>query len=367
MVVVDVGAAVAAVAVGAAETDMICDNTNRLLLQFHITGRCNLRCKHCYRTEGDVQPLSTSDVLGVIDQFVVLLKRYNALHGISKRGHINITGGEPFIREDIDIILDYIGDQSEILSFGILSNGTFLDEKAMELLLRNGVSFIQLSIDGDRTTHDALRAPGDYDRTFRTARTLERRGIRTYISFTANRDNYRYLPSVAMACRKAGVTKLWTDRLVPIGNGAQLESGSITLELLPDYLKALKKAQGNRILRLFCPKTQVTANRALQFQGALGSVYSCSAGDSLITVDEFGQIMPCRRMPVICGSIREGTLEQIYFEHEVFRSLRKRDIPQACSGCLYSHYCRGGAKCQGYAVSGQLLYADPACPLKRQG
>ena len=71
--------------------------------------------------------------------------------------------------------------------------------------------------------HDYLRTPGDYDRTFRTARMLEEKGIRTYISFTANRSNYKHLPQVAAQCRKYGITKLWTDRLVPIGNGAQLQ------------------------------------------------------------------------------------------------------------------------------------------------
>ena len=43
-------------------------NQNRLTLQFHITGRCNLRCKHCYRTEGDVEKLTYNDIISVIDQ-----------------------------------------------------------------------------------------------------------------------------------------------------------------------------------------------------------------------------------------------------------------------------------------------------------
>ena len=48
-------------------------------------------------------------VLDVIDQFAALQEQYNQIHQIKKRGHINITGGEPFIREDIDRILDHLG------------------------------------------------------------------------------------------------------------------------------------------------------------------------------------------------------------------------------------------------------------------
>ena len=341
---------------------MICEPTNRLQLQFHITGRCNLRCKHCYRTEGDVEPLSTGDVLAVIGQYEALRRRYNENHGIHARGHINITGGEPFIRADMEQILEHLASHREDFSFGILSNGSFLDEKWMEILKRTGVSFVQLSIDGDRETHDSLRAPGDYDRTLRTAALLEQQGIRAYISFTANRNNYKYLPDVAAACRRNRITKLWTDRLVPIGNGSDLRELAITEEILPDYLKALKRAQGNRLTRLLYPKTQVTANRALQFLGAEGRMYSCSAGSSLITVDEFGRVMPCRRMPIICGSVFDSTLEEIYYENETFRSLRKRDLPKTCAGCVYSYRCRGGARCQSYAVYGSWCRKDPACP-----
>lgn len=354
----------AAVVAAAAVTDMICDNHNRLLMQFHITGRCNLRCKHCYRTEGDVEPLSTEDVKEVITQFLQLQKAYNSLHGIRKKAHINITGGEPLIREDIDEILRFIGMHSQNLSYGILSNGSFLDARLIGVLKETGVSFVQLSLDGDRQTHDSLRAPGDYDRVLETAQMLENQGIRTYISFTANRENYRHLPQVARQCRKRGITKLWSDRLVPIGTGEVLSELAITEEILPDYVKTLKKAQGNFLTRLCYPKTRVTMNRALQFLYSKGEVYSCSAGDSLITVDEFGSIMPCRRMPIACGNVHDNTLEDIYFHHETFRNLRVFTVPQGCRKCKYQILCKGGARCQSYSAYHSFYRADPACPEK---
>ena len=353
----------AAVAV-AAVIDMICQNQNRLLLQFHITGRCNLRCRHCYRQEGDVERLSLADIDRVIGQYLQLRRTYNARHGIRRRGHINITGGEPFIRKDIDDVLKLLGNHRDEFSYGILSNGSFIDEERIRLLKQTNVSFVQLSIDGTRQTHDALRAPGDYDRVLQTAQRLEKAGIRTYISFTANRLNYRQIPQVASQCRKRGITKLWSDRLVPIGNGKEISQMAIGPDILEDYVRTMKKAQGNRLQRLLHPKTQVTMNRALQFLHSDGAIYSCSAGDSLITVDEFGNIMPCRRMPILCGTVFESTLERVYFENEVFQKLRGREIPKACAACKYANLCRGGARCQSYAVHNSFFRADPACPLQ---
>ena len=357
-----VAAVAAAAVVAAAEIDMFCDNHSRLLLQFHITGRCNLRCKHCYRTEGDVEQLSYADVIRVIDQFLALRRRYNLQHHIKKRGHINLTGGEPFFRKDIKDIIRYIGDHPTQLSYGILSNGSFINQEMIELLKETEVSFVQLSIDGDEATHDSLRAPGDYERVLNTAQMLEAAGIRTYISFTANKLNYRFLPHVAKACRKRGITKLWSDRLVPIGNGEELEQLKITETEMPQYIRTLKKAQGSFLTKLLYPKTQVTMNRALQFMDAKGSIYSCSAGISLITVDEFGRIMPCRRMPIICGDIYTSTLTDVYYNDPTFLDLRKSCTLKECASCKYNFLCKGGARCQSYAAYGTYRKADPACP-----
>lgn len=346
--------------------DIYCNNSSRLLLQFHITGRCNLRCKHCYRTEGDVQQLSFDDVINVFEQFKELRKLYNSKHGIKRKGHINITGGEPFFRKDIKEILEYLDKNNSFFSYGVLSNGSFIDDEMIALLKKTHVSFVQLSIDGDREMHDSLRAEGDYDRVLKKAAYLEKNGIKTYISFTANKTNYKYLPLIAKECRKRKITKLWSDRLVPIGNGKEIEELTITSNELGDYIKYLKKAQGNILTKLFYPKTQVVMNRALQFQGTKGEIYSCSAGDSLITVDEFGNIMPCRRMPIICGNVLDTTLANVYFNNEIFSELRKRYSPKECALCIYSYFCRGGAKCQSYARLGSYLRADPSCPLSER-
>lgn len=344
---------------------MLYHSSKRLILQFHITGKCNLHCKHCYRTEGDVEPLTLQDVRRVIDQFLSLLQAYNSLHGLKKRGHINITGGEPFSREDIKEILQYLAAHASQITYGVLTNGSYLNRETIALLKQTNVSFVQLSIDGNEQLHDRLRAAGDYKRVFSVAQLLVKSGIRTYISFTANKRNMRFLPAVARECRKRRIHKLWSDRLVPIGNGKELRELEITEKELPAYLHYLKKAQGNQITKMLYPKTEVALNRALQFLNTGCSAYSCAAGKSLITVDEFGNIMPCRRMPIICDDVFSSTLEKVYFSNPVLLDLRKETIPRECSCCEYSLSCMGGAKCQSFAKTGDYTCADPACPKRK--
>ena len=98
----------------------------------------------------------SNSLTDVIDKFCELRRQYNLQHGIKKRGHINLTGGEPFCRADIRDIIGYIHKRCDELTYGVLSNGSFIDDELMKLLKQTDVSFVQLSIDGDRKTHDFL-------------------------------------------------------------------------------------------------------------------------------------------------------------------------------------------------------------------
>lgn len=173
---------------------------------------------------------------------------------------------------------------------------------------------------------------------------------------------YKELSSVADECRNCKISKLWSDRLVPIGNGESMSNLEISKDIMPDYINELKKAQGDSLTNALYPKTQVAMERALQFIDSDGPIYSCSAGNSFLTVDEFGQVMPCRRMPIICGNIFESTLEDIYYNNEIFKQLRLKTIPQECIKCKYAFDCRGGAKCQSFAKYSDFNRADPSCP-----
>jgi MoaA/NifB/PqqE/SkfB family radical SAM enzyme len=72
----------------------------RLLLQWHITDKCNLRCRHCYQDDYRRRGLAFGRLVGILDQYEMLLASLSEEAGRPVCGHINITGGEPFVRED---------------------------------------------------------------------------------------------------------------------------------------------------------------------------------------------------------------------------------------------------------------------------
>jgi radical SAM protein with 4Fe4S-binding SPASM domain len=120
-------------------------------------------------------------------------------------------------------------------------------------------------------------------------------------------------------------------------------------------------ARPHGLARVVCP-TEVALHRALQFLVADGKPYRCQAGDSLIAVLPNGDLVPCRRMPVVVGNLLRAPLRDLYDQSPFLRALRDPErVSVGCEGCFYARLCRGGLKCLSYALFGDPFQADPGC------
>ena len=85
------------------------------IISWEATRRCNLRCLHCGSPSEEVnhaEELTTEEVVGALGEIARDLD-------MSQFRHINITGGEPFVRNDLIDVLQAIssGLSIEILTF----------------------------------------------------------------------------------------------------------------------------------------------------------------------------------------------------------------------------------------------------------
>ena len=162
---------------------------SHLLLQWHITDRCNLRCSHCYQETYSGDELPFEKLLVIVDQFKELLKCRRREIGIPQRGHITVTGGEPFVRRDFMRLLDVFNKNR--FSFAILTNGSFIDSETASNLARLRPRFVQVSIEGKKNTHDSIRGAGNFDTTMAALKHLVKEKVPSMISFTAHKGNFR--------------------------------------------------------------------------------------------------------------------------------------------------------------------------------
>jgi radical SAM protein with 4Fe4S-binding SPASM domain len=328
----------------------------RLLLQWHITDKCNLRCSHCYQADYKESGLEFQQLLGILDQYEILLSALGG-NGTKVHAQINITGGEPFVRNDFLQLLQEIRKRG--IPFAILTNGTLIDRETARFLKALSPRFIQLSLEGTQTRHDAIRGSGNYASVMATLKLLKKTGLRSMVSFTAHRDNFREFPAVADQCRLCGVSRLWSDRLIPLGaaDGSDMETLSPQETNHFFTLMAAKSGKDG-----FTRKAGISMHRALQFLVAGEGSYRCSAGHELITVMPDGTVFPCRRLPIPAGNLFRSSLTKIYLKSEILRDLRDPTrIVNGCEACEHAGKCGGGLRCLAYAMTGDPYRADPGC------
>ena len=118
-------------------------------LTIEITARCNLRCRYCYFFNNpaiEYRDLPADDWLRFFDE-------------LGQLGVMNLTlaGGEPFIREDLPILVE--GIVRNRMRFSFLSNGGLIEDEIAAFIARTGrCEYVQVSVDGScAEVHDSCR------------------------------------------------------------------------------------------------------------------------------------------------------------------------------------------------------------------
>lgn len=122
----------------------------RYLIYF-VTSRCNLRCAHCFYLD----ELGPSDELS-LDEIERFCKSLGSLT------FLRLTGGEPFLRRDLDQVIRLFHDITGTRRMGIITNGTKHEnvQKTLESVsaATPGLKLdIGVSIDDLGEEHDAIR------------------------------------------------------------------------------------------------------------------------------------------------------------------------------------------------------------------
>ncbi|MFA6243785.1 MAG: radical SAM protein [Candidatus Hydrogenedentales bacterium] len=333
-----------------------------LLLQWHITERCILRCLHCYQADAPSDELDWPTLLRILDQFRELRRQILVRRPRKQtRFHISITGGEPFIRDDALPLLEAIASERDAYSLAVLCNGMLIDDTLARRLAGLRLSYVQVSIDGSESTHDRTRGQGAYARAVAGIRHLTRHGVPVMLAFTATRDNCDEFADVARLGKQLGVRRVWADRCVPLGRAGSNEAlgPEETLRLFRSMQHEAETARRER------SRTEIAMHRALQFLLTGAQPYRCTAGTGLLTVMANGDVCPCRRMPVVAGNILSESLSDLYWGSVVLNQLRAPGVsPVGCERCFYSKTCRGGLRCLAAATYGDPFAADPGCWLQ---
>ena len=358
---------------------------NKYLKSVHwsVTGRCNLRCRHCYMSAPDYKyhDLSTEECLNIVRQFQEA--------GVLT---VTITGGEPFVRPDLFQILEAIL-QAGIGIAQIYTNGLLLNDGILEWFLQRGIKpeFV-LSYDCVGC-HDWMRGVDHVEGpTLDAIRLLKSKGFSVMIETALCARNFGALLETYELLKSLDVDYWKASQVFEAGKWAETGEGQMALEpLYEGYLSLIRRyAEDGAPMSMqldgffLCTKGKLEEYTSL-FQrkcsektaAKISSCLTCRVHPYLLP---HGALLPCASMTdsSIEGempNLRETTLSEVYRnpENPFFQlsNIRIADViahnPE-CQSCAYRYECGGGCRAMSLlAGNGVMGYSPTLCAFFKQG
>ncbi len=271
-----------------------------------VTYRCNCRCIMCNTWQ------HPSDRTREI--------RAAELANLPQMVRLNITGGEPFIREDLAEILDVVKKKAKRV---VISSNGMLTDRTLKIMSRHRDVGVRISFDGVGATHDAVRGvTGIHGKALATLKGLKGIGIKDLgIAVTVSDKNARDLVPLYRLAEENGV-ELATAIL---HNAYYFHKQDNRIEDRELVERELKRLMGE-FLRSSRPKdwfrAYFTRGIADHMHGRQRALKCTMAKDSFF-VDPYGDVRPCNVMDFTFGNIREKTFREIWTGSEA-QEARKR-------------------------------------------
>ena len=319
---------------------------------------CNLRCRYCFYE--DEASNRTQRSMGIMSEETAQPLIRQVFEAVEPGAEVSFAfqGGEPtvaglgFFRRFTELVHGFCPDGVKV-SYAIQTNGTLLNEEWAELLKKENF-LVGLSLDGFRSTHDALRVDsqgsGTWKRVLNAKNILDRYAV-----------DYNALCVVTKQCAKfpekayGGLKNLgfrymqFIACLDPIGHERGQEAWSLLPEEYGEFLCRIFDlwyqdwSAGNYYsVRLFEDYVHI-----LLGDGA-STCATCGRCGAYLVIEADGSAYPCDFYvldPWKIGNISEIPIAQLA------QSEKSREFlawgtqkPSECAACPYGAICNGGCK-----------------------
>lgn len=123
--------------------------TSSLMLTIAITRACNFDCSYCFEGNRTGRPMSEA----VAEKLLRFIEHYR-----TKNVYLIWYGGEPLLAFDRMLMINSrIRKMGKRVHASLITNGYLLNEEKIARLNELGVSYLQITLDGKKETHDGRR------------------------------------------------------------------------------------------------------------------------------------------------------------------------------------------------------------------
>ena len=281
-----------------------------------VTYRCPMRCQMC-----DIWKKPTQK------EKEITIDEIKKLPNVK---FINITGGEPFVREDLEEIIEVCFQKSPRV---VISTSGWFEDRIIKMAKRFPNIGIRISIEGLALKNDELRGrQGGFDKGLRTLLTLKDMGVKDIgFGITVSNHNsadmlslYQLSKSLGMEFATAAFHNSYyfhkgdnfiTNKEEVCGNFEKL----ITMQLQEKHPKSWFRAYFNMGLINY-----IQDNKRL---------LPCEAGLVNFFVDPYGEVYPCNGLEEKHWKESMGNIRQTNSFEEIWKSSQANRVREQVKNC----------------------------------
>jgi 12,18-didecarboxysiroheme deacetylase len=340
-----------------------------------MTRRCNLKCIHCYSNSANIDypdELTTEEGRKLIDDLAAFGSPV-----------ILFSGGEPLLRPDLLELAKYATDKG--MRAVISTNGTLITKDIAAKLKKIGLSYVGVSLDGLKKTHDRFRGmKGAFELAIEGIRSCRDAGIKVGLRFTINKHNLTDVPAMFDLLRKEKIERMCFYHLVYTGRGSKLREEDLThketrklIDLIavktkqmfddgmsPEILTVDNHADGPYLYLKMKEENPERAKEVFELLemnegNSSGVGIGCVSWDGVVYADQFWRNQPL-------GNVRQKPFSEIWTDekNELLMKLKdkKKHIHGRCATCCWLSVCGGNFRARAES-EGDVWGPDPACYL----
>lgn len=331
------------------------DDQDISIMYLIVTSNCNLACSYCYLSElleeKPNQNMRIDTARKAIDLFSKNIRR-NEVHN----PEIIFYGGEPLLNLDlIEFALDYASKVLPNCRFVLNTNGTFVNEKAIQIMKKYNIE-VGLSIDGTKAIHDSCRVDkggkGTFDRAMTGYRKLVKKGINVGISCTITPQNVKHLTKITeWLINEEGTSALGFNLLIgPPVISEDDYSKKAAQALLDSYQIAWKAGVYEERM----------ARRVNAFSDGVVSLNDCGGCGLQVVITPDEKIGVCQAFMNTGENFMDLTQIDNPQDHELWSLWRKRSPfnMEHCLKCEALGICGGGCPYNSQLRYGNFMQPD---------
>lgn len=279
---------------------------------FFVTSKCPLYCKHCFYNAELNQPikeLSLEEIEKIADN----------IKGLE---YLQLSGGEPFVREDIPEIAEIFFKRG-LKKLIIPTNGYLTEQviKQAEKMKQAGYNFsITVSIDGFMGTHNSIRGKNCFDNAMRTFDRLKELGIETGFIVSLSKLNYSdYISLIKFLKEK-------TDNIDPVLVRAK-PNIMLSVEEFEKIRPELENLAYGNLTPFYKARKKILNDIYSSVIQGKPVPYKCLAGTIIAVIEPDGQVRSCEIRAKL-GNLRD-------YDYNINKILKIDKIPERCNDCIH--------------------------------